>query len=112
MNKIYDVKQLTVTQEHISFELSGNKIQVPLIQTGSKILPKTKPEYLQIFELDEDGIGMHWPVIDEDLSIEGLLRSVGREDLIIKDIPSIHVEDEESEEQSKFSVEQKTVYSS
>ena len=34
------------------------------------------------------------PLVDEDLSIEGLLRSAGREDLIVREIPSIYLEEE------------------
>ena len=93
MNKIYDITQLRVTQQCIRFELAGNTIQVPLIQTGSRVLPRTRREYLEIFEVDDDGIGIYWPVLDEDLSIEGLLRSAGREDLVVKHIPSIYVEE-------------------
>jgi hypothetical protein len=29
------------------------------------------------FELLGDGLGIHWPEIDEDLSIAGLLRGTG-----------------------------------
>lgn len=110
MTKIYDIKQLKVTQEYISFGLLGNKIQVPLTQTGSKILPQAKLEYLQIFRIDEDGIGIHWPVLDEDLSIEGLLRSAGREDLIVKDIPSIYL-DEDAEERLPSTTDQTVIHS-
>jgi hypothetical protein len=53
------VKNVEVSQDEISFELSGNKIHVPLSQTGSKLLPQTKPEYLRIYDIDNDGIGIH-----------------------------------------------------
>ena len=92
-NKIYDIKNLKVTQEMISFELSGTKIIVSLAQSGSKILPHAKLEHLQIFELDEDGIGIHWPVLDEDLSIAGLLRSAGKEHFVVKEIPSVYADE-------------------
>ena len=103
MDKIYDIKQLRITQQYISFELAGNMIKIPLTQTGSKILPQAKREYLEIFEVDDDGIGIYWPLLDEDLSIKGLLRSAGREDLIVKHIPSIYV-DEEVEVYSNYTI--------
>lgn len=93
MDKIYDVKNLTVTPVFISFELQGQKIAIPLDRCGSTVLPGAKPEYLAIFQLDEDGIGIYWPVLDEDLSIAGLLRSAGREDLIVEPIPSLYLDD-------------------
>ena len=70
--------------------------RVPLENSGSILLQKAKEEHLKIFEIDSDGIGVHWPILDEDLSISGLLRSVGREDLVISDIPSIYSEDFEA----------------
>ena len=66
---------------------------VPLSKTGSKVLPHAKLEHLQIFELDDDGIGIFWPVLDEDLSIAGLLRSAGREGLVVKEIPSLYLDE-------------------
>jgi hypothetical protein len=92
MDKIYDVKNLTVDQEAIRFELSGDKIIVPLSRSGSLVLPKAKPDHLQIFELDVDGLGIYWPVLDEDLSIAGLLRAAHREDLVVDNVPSLYLE--------------------
>lgn len=96
MSKIYDVKNLTVDQEAIRFQLSGEKIVVPLNRSGSHVLPKAKLEHLRIFELDADGLGIYWPVLDEDLSIAGLLRSAGREDLVVEKIPSLYLETSDS----------------
>jgi hypothetical protein len=91
MDKIYDMQRFKVTPQSISFELSGNKIEVPLNKTGSKILSKAPPEYLRIFEIDQDGLGIYWQLLDEDLSVEGLLRTAGRDDLIINNIPSLYL---------------------
>jgi len=82
IDKVYNVENLVVNQKVISFELSGQEIIVPLEKSGSKALPSAKLEHLQIFELDDDGIGIHWPVLDEDLSISGLLRSVASVSLL------------------------------
>lgn len=80
--KVHDVKNLEVTSQEIRFEISGIIITVPLQQTMSYILPKAGLQQLQIFEIDSYGIGIHWPLLDEDLSIAGLLRAAGREDLV------------------------------
>ena len=81
--KVHDVKNLEVTSQEIRFEISGSFITVPLQQTASYILPKAELQQLQIFEVDHYGIGIHWPLLDEDLSIAGLLRVAGREDLVV-----------------------------
>lgn len=101
MDKIYDIKYLTVNKDGISFELAGHKIFVPLTETGSEILPNAKPEHLRIFEADDDGIGIYWPVLDEDLSVSGLLRSAGKEDLIVRDIPSLYLDKTPAEHTGK-----------
>ena len=84
MEKVYDVKNLKVTTESICFELAGKSISVSLSKSGSTVLHNAAPEYLQNFELDNYGIGIHWPLLDEDLSIEGLLRSAGCYNLIVE----------------------------
>ena len=93
MSKIYDIQNMQVTQTEITFELSGHEVHVSLHQTGSILLPHARAEYLQIYDIDEDGLGIHWPVLDEDLSTEGLLRSAGRQDLIMREIPSLYLDE-------------------
>ncbi len=97
MDKIYELMQLTVGRDGITFELAGQKIRVSLTETGSEILPNAKLEHLRIFEADDDGIGIYWPVLDEDLSVSGLLRSAGKEELIVRDIPSLYLDETPSE---------------
>ena len=51
--------------------LDGRTISVPLIWFPR--LATASPENLNRWELLGDGEGIHWPDIDEDLSIAGLL---------------------------------------
>ena len=50
----------------------GRRLSVPLAWFGS--LAQASPEQLQDYELLGDGEGIHWPDLDEDLSVQGLLR--------------------------------------
>ena len=84
MTKIYDIKDLKVTAEAISFELLGTFIVVPLSECGSSVLPHAGHEDLLDYEIDGYGLGIHWRRLDEDLSIEGLLRTAGRKSLIVR----------------------------
>ena len=93
MDKIYDIRNPKITQQSISFELSSNMIKIPLNKSGSTILAQAKPEYLKIFEIDQDGIGIYWPLLEEDLSVEGLLRAAGRDDLIVNNITSLYIDE-------------------
>jgi len=39
-----------------------------------KLLSQATPEQLNNYELISGGVGVHWPDVDEDLSLKGLLR--------------------------------------
>lgn len=105
IDKVYDVKNLNITAEAIRFELSGEIIAVPLLETGSTLLPNANSEQLQLIEVDVHGIGIYWPALDEDLSIAGLLRSAGREDLVVESIPSNYLGAEPARESAGVGAE-------
>ncbi len=54
---------LTVDGEFCSFQLA--KI--------SSLLANASDEELEKFEITPSGYGIHWPLLDEDISIDGLL---------------------------------------
>jgi hypothetical protein len=59
--------------DDLSVQLAdGRRITVPLAWFP-RLLHAT-PEQRGAWELLGDGQGIHWPEIDEDLSVEGLLR--------------------------------------
>ena len=55
--------------------VSGDFIDVPL--DSFPRLKGASPEQLVKMELLDSGAGIHWPDIDEDLSVSGLLRDFG-----------------------------------
>ena len=52
--------------------VDGRKVSVPL--DWSWCLAGATPAQRKNFEIIGKGVGIHWPDIDEDLSIEGMLR--------------------------------------
>jgi hypothetical protein len=67
--KLLDVK---VTEEEIiAFLLDGRSISVPL--AWSWRLSDATPEQRNHYEIIRDGQGIHWPDIDEDISVRGML---------------------------------------
>lgn len=52
--------------------VDGRKVVVPLVWFPR--LANTTKSQLKRFELLGDGEGIHWPDLDEDLSVAGLLR--------------------------------------
>ncbi len=65
--------EVAITDDDLSIVLAdGRRISVPL--TWFPRLLHANPAQRQHFELLGDGEGIHWPDIDEDLSVAGLLR--------------------------------------
>jgi hypothetical protein len=61
-----------VSEDEITaFLVDGRTISVPI--AWSWRLSEATPEQRLNFEIIGDGIGIHWPDIDEDISVEGML---------------------------------------
>lgn len=70
--KIYDVKNVTITDEYLSANIDGQYYKFSLKTISKRLLEATNRER-QAFQVSPSGYGIHWPMIDEDLSINGLL---------------------------------------
>lgn len=67
------VKNVMIDEDNLSVEImDGRKIIVPLVWYPR--LLNAKIEQLKKWEICGGGYGIHWDEIDEDISIEGLLR--------------------------------------
>jgi hypothetical protein len=70
--QVAKAQKVTVTNESLTVDLSdGRTISVPLAWYPR--LSYGTPEERNHWELIGDGEGIHWPELDEDLSVEGLL---------------------------------------
>jgi hypothetical protein len=58
---------------HVTFT-DGRVLGVPL--TWFPVLEKATPEERGRYEIGGGGIGLHWPELDEDLSVAGLMAGV------------------------------------
>ncbi len=66
---------MNVTEDLIIAELvDGRTISVPL--AWSWRLSEATPEQRNNFEIIGNGVGAHWPNIDEDISVRGMLSGV------------------------------------
>jgi hypothetical protein len=69
------IKNLQVTEDTITAQLvDGRTISVPL--AWSWRLSGATPKQREHYELIGDGLGVHWPDIDEDISAEGMLYGI------------------------------------
>ncbi len=65
---------VTFTNDEMTVALvDGRRLSVPLAWFPR--LARASAEQLRKFELLGDGEGIHWPDLDEDLSVEGLLKA-------------------------------------
>lgn len=66
------ISDLRVTESEITaYLIDGRSVSVPL--AWSWRLSEATPEQRNHWEMIGDGIGIHWPEVDEDISIEGML---------------------------------------
>ena len=69
------IQSVSVTDDMISAQLvDGRMISVPL--AWSWRLSEATPEQRSKFEIIGSGSGIHWPDIDEDISVEGMLHGI------------------------------------
>lgn len=74
MNNIVEPRLLSVQvtdDEIIAHLVDGRTISVPLVWSWR--LTEATSEQRQNFEILSDSQGIHWPDIDEDISVEGML---------------------------------------
>jgi hypothetical protein len=66
------IADLRVTDSEITaYLMDGRTVSVPL--AWSWRLSEATPDQRNHWEIIGDGIGIHWPDIDEDISAEGML---------------------------------------
>ena len=69
------VRAVEVTDDLITAHLvDGRTISVPL--AWSWRLSDATPEQRARYEIIGDGTGIHWPDVDEDLSVRGMLEGI------------------------------------
>ena len=67
------ITKIEVTDDEImAILVDGRRLTVPL--TWSWRLLEATPRQRRRFEIIGDGTGVRWPEIDEDISIDGMLR--------------------------------------
>lgn len=70
--KFHEVKDVRFIENFMILKIDGKDYKFNLGKISKVLLRanKTEREFLKI---DESGYGIHWPLLDEDLSIDGLL---------------------------------------
>ncbi len=69
------VKEVAVTDELITFHLVDGRVVSVLLAWSWRLSDATRDQRAN-YEVVGDGHGVHWPDVDEDLSVEGMFHGV------------------------------------
>jgi len=72
MKKHYQVENIKIEKGVLHLVVDGKTIERDL-KDISQLLANATEEERREFEISPSGYGIHWPLIDEDISIDGLL---------------------------------------
>lgn len=74
MDKAHDVKQVSVEGTTLFLTVDGASYVVDLGRQSARLAAATQAQR-ERFEVSPTGYGIHWPDVDEDLSIDGMIRA-------------------------------------
>ena len=74
MKKYHEVKNLRFEKHYLLLTVDGRDYRIDLRQQ-SKTLASADEHTKRNFELSPSGYGIHWPELDEDLSIDGMIKA-------------------------------------
>ena len=66
------VDDIRFETDNLLIRIDGEHKKFPL-QAISHLLASASPRELDTYEISPSGYGIHWPLLDEDLSIDALL---------------------------------------
>jgi hypothetical protein len=72
MKKFHDISDLKFEDGFLVITIDGEPNRFQLKEV-SPVLEKASEEERSNFEISPSGYGIHWPLLDEDISIDGLL---------------------------------------
>ena len=72
MQKEHDIQKLSFEDGRMHLQVDGREYTFDLADI-SPSLSRAAPEERMKYEVSPSGYGIHWPLVDEDLSIDALL---------------------------------------
>lgn len=80
MSPLHDVRNLEFSKNRLIIEIDGNK-KIYALDKISKKLSEASDIEKTTYEISPSGYGIHWLLLDEDISIDGLLGIVHQPEL-------------------------------
>ena len=72
MRAYHDIKNIHFSGEYMILTIDGNEKKIRFKEVSS-ILSQASEKERNTYEISPSGYGIHWPLIDEDIAIDGLL---------------------------------------
>jgi len=72
MKAYHDIKNLHFSGDYIILTIDGDEKKFRIKEISSA-LQRASQDERNVYEMSPSGYGIHWPLIDEDISIDGLI---------------------------------------
>ncbi len=69
----HNIKDISFGQNTISLLIDGKSIELSLDKVSKKLKDASELQR-KFFKISPSGYGIHWPLIDEDLSVDAILK--------------------------------------
>lgn len=73
MKKYHEISNISISSSLLCIRID-NVDHVFSLETVSTKLIKASQTALDTYEISPSGYGLHWPLLDEDISVDGLLK--------------------------------------
>ena len=73
MNATHKIQEITFEKDMISLKVDGKLIRILLDKISLK-LKRANEMQRNFYKISPSGYGIHWPLIDEDLSINAMIK--------------------------------------
>lgn len=74
MKKHHEVSNVKIVAGRLFMTVDGDEYAVELAKVSPRLADATSQDQKRL-EVSGSGYGIHWPTVDEDLSVDGLIRS-------------------------------------
>jgi len=78
MNKLVNFQGIHFRKDRLILIVDEKEYRFKLEGISPKLRKAGKKER-ELFDISPSGYGIHWPLLDEDLSVEALIKSLRRE---------------------------------
>ncbi len=69
----HQISAISFEQDNICLSIDGKVLVIPLEKVSKKLEAATETQR-NFFEISPSGYGIHWPLLDEDLGVDALVK--------------------------------------